>query len=266
MGEIRPALGALDSLKLTEMLVDPPRAPHAVLDLDSRRKKAMKIERLLRSGIHEGRFRLLEIGTGSGGIAQYFARHEALDCEVHAVDVCDQRLVKKGFHYQTVTGTRLPFPDGYFDVVLTNHVIEHVGDHEAQMNHLSEINRVLNAAGVAYLAVPNRWMLVEPHFKLAFLSWWPERWRTPYLRLWGKGKAYDCMPLQMGELEEMLTSAGFSFENECLAALRETVDIELKRTFSGWWISRVPDLLWRIVLPIFPTLIYRLKKQKNTHI
>ena len=204
---------------------------------------------------------MLEIGTGSGGIAHYFATHEFIDCEVHAVDVCDQRLVTDDFQYQTVRGTELPYQEGFFDVVLTNHVIEHVGDHAAQMNHLAEIRRVLNAAGVAYLAVPNRWMFVEPHFKLAFLSWWPEPWRTPYLRLFGKGDLYDCRPLEMGVLERMLTSSGFQYRNSCLSALRETVNIELSKSFSGWWISRVPNFLWRVALPIFPTLIYTLKKR-----
>ena len=45
------------------------RLPHAVLDIDSRRKKALKIERLLDLSTETQSVRLLEIGTGSGGIA-----------------------------------------------------------------------------------------------------------------------------------------------------------------------------------------------------
>lgn len=37
-------------------------------------------------------------------------------------------------------------------------------------------------------------MLTEPHYKLKFLSWSPRRWRSPYLRLMGKGTFYDCEP------------------------------------------------------------------------
>src|SRR3546814_9833619 len=69
----------------------------------------------------------------------------------------------------------LPFADDSFDVVLSNHVIEHVGEQPEQLAHLSELRRVLTPGGIGYLAVPNRWMLVEPHYRLAFLSWWPHR-------------------------------------------------------------------------------------------
>lgn len=46
------------------------------------------------------------------------------------------------------------------DVILTNHVIEHVGEYESQLEHLNEIKRLLKN-GIAYLAVLNKWMLIE---------------------------------------------------------------------------------------------------------
>jgi SAM-dependent methyltransferase len=45
----------------------------------------------------------------------------------------------------------MPFPDGYFDVVLCNHVLEHVGDDRRAMR---EIARVLRPGGWAMLQVP----------------------------------------------------------------------------------------------------------------
>ncbi len=164
------------------------RQPHAVLDLPSRRFKGLKIERLLDLANRPQPIRMLEVGTGSGGIAHYFGTHPQLHCEVDAVDVHDNRLVSEGYRYHQVQDTQLPFADESFDVVLTNHVIEHVGDEQAQRAHLAELRRVLRPDGVGYLAVPNRWMLVEPHYRLAFLSWLPHAWRTPYLRAMGKGE------------------------------------------------------------------------------
>ena len=69
------------------------RQPHAVLDLTSRRLKGLKIERLLDLASRPQPMRMLEIGTGSGGIAHYFGTHPQLRCEVDAVDVHDNRLV-----------------------------------------------------------------------------------------------------------------------------------------------------------------------------
>src|SRR3546814_5855426 len=168
------------------------RLPHAVQDLPSRRQKGLKIERLLDLSSRGGHIRMLEVGTGTGGVAHYFATHPELDCSVDAVDVVDGRRITEGYSFHLVHGTQLPFADDSFDVVLSNHVIEHVGEQPEQLAHLSELRRVLTPGGIGYLAVPNRWMLVEPHYRLAFLSWWPHAWRSPYLRLMRKGKFYDC--------------------------------------------------------------------------
>lgn len=233
------------------------RLPHAVLDLPSRRLKGLKIEQLLALANRPRPIRMLEVGTGSGGIAHYFGTHPTLEFQVDAVDIHDNRLVTEGYRYQQVTGTQLPFADECFDVVLTNHVIEHVGDELAQHAHLAEVRRVLKPQGIGYLAVPNRWMLVEPHYKLAFLSWWPHAWRTPYLRMMGKGLIYDCEPLQLTQLERLLDESDLKYRNLCIEAMRLTFEIENPGSFSMYVLRKVPN---RVLMPlrgIIPTLIYR---------
>lgn len=127
------------------------RQPHAYLNLPSRRLKALKIEQLLGLESRKQPIRLLEVGTGSGGIAHYFGTHALLRCDVDAVDVHDSRVVKDGYRFQQVDGVQLPFPDESFDVVLSNHVIEHVGNEQAQRLHLAELHRVLKPDGMGYL-------------------------------------------------------------------------------------------------------------------
>ena len=239
---------------------DETRQPHAVLDLPSRGWKAEKIARLLNLAARMQPIRLLEIGTGSGGIAHWFAQHPQLRCEVAAVDVCDNRQLSEGYAFQQVEGVDLPFEEASFDVVISNHVIEHVGDAEAQARHLAEIRRVMRPGGVGYLAVPNRWMLTEPHYRLKFLSWWPHRWRTPYLKLMGKGEFYDCEPLELRQLERMLGAADVRHRNLCIDALRQTFEIERPQHWSTRLLRRVPDALLRPLTPIIPTLIYRIER------
>ena len=130
--------------------VDKARSPHAVLDLPSRRLKGLKIEQLLDLASRAQPIRMLEVGVGSGGIAHYFGTHPKLRCEVDAVDVNDSRLITDGYRYHQVNDTNLPFANNSFDVVLTNHVIEHVGDKQAQRAHLAELHRVLSPGGVGY--------------------------------------------------------------------------------------------------------------------
>lgn len=236
---------------------DKARSPHAVLDLPSRRLKGLKIEQLLDLASQAQPIRMLEVGVGSGGIAHYFGTHPKLRCEVDAVDVSDSRLITEGYRYHQVNDTNLPFANNSFDVVLTNHVIEHVGDKQAQRAHLAELHRVLNPGGVGYLAVPNRWMLVEPHYKLAFLSWLPHKWRTPYLRAMRRGYIYDCEPLQMGELESLLTDEGFQYRNISVRALRATFDIEYPESIATRFLRHVPDRFFISLQRVIPTLIYQ---------
>lgn len=250
-------------MSTTETAPPMQRQPHAVLDLESRRKKALKIERLLALQARRQPLRLLEIGTGSGGIAHYFATHQSLHCEVDAVDVVDNRLISGDYRYQQVTGVELPFDADTFDVVISNHVIEHVGNGEAQLQHLREIHRVLHPDGVGYLAVPNRWMLTEPHYRLKFLSWWPRKLRTPYLRLMGKGEFYDCEPLQMQPLEQMLEAAELRHQNLCIAGLRETFEIEQPTSHAAALLRRIPDDLLDPLRRIIPTLIYQIERQPH---
>ena len=232
------------------------RQPHAVIDLPSRRWKSEKILRLLGMQPRAEPWRILEIGTGTGGIAHCLGTNPSIRCEVDSVDVVDLRLQHDGYRFRQVIGTALPFADANFDVVISNHVIEHVGDRGDQLAHLLECRRVLAPAGRGYLAVPNRWMLVEPHFRLPFLSWLPRAWRSPYLQLTGRGAFYDCEPLTQREIEALFMDAGLRAKNASLEALHQTLDIEGVRTVTLRCVARVPDPVWQWLLPWFPTLVY----------
>lgn len=235
---------------------------HAALDLRSRNAKARKIEALLGLAATGRPLRLLEVGTGAGGIAHYFGTRPGGRFEVDAVDVNDTRQIRDGYRFARVTDVQLPFPDNRFDVVISNHVIEHVGDLDAQRGHLAELHRVLNADGVAYLAVPNRWQLVEPHYRLAFLSWLPAAWRTPYLRLWRRGDHYDCRPLSVWQLEPLLAGAGFRFTQLHGRALRLTFELERPQALVYRAVLRhVPERCYALLRRAFPTLIYTFRKR-----
>jgi SAM-dependent methyltransferase len=240
------------------------RKPHAILDLPSRKQKALKIERLLNLSKKNEKIRLLEVGTGSGGIAHYFASHENMKFDVSAVDVVDQRLLMDGFDFVLIKDTSLPFADDSFDVVISNHVIEHVGNRNAQSHHLGEILRVLKIDGVGYLSTPNRWMLSEPHYNLIFLSWLPKLLRSYYLRLARSVDYYDCEPLTKIELEGLLDRNGFKYRNICTRALKETLAIEHNHGAVVKVIGKLPDPLLDWLSPINPTLIYWFQKMVVT--
>jgi len=127
----------------------------------------------------------------------------------------------------------------------------------AQRRHLAELRRVLHPEGVGYLAVPNRWQLVEPHYRLAFLSWLPQAWRTPYLRLRKRGSHYDCRPLSVPQVEALLREAGFSFAQQLGHALRLSFELERPHALAYRAVFKwLPESLYVTLRRAFPTLIY----------
>lgn len=80
------------------------------------------------------------------------------------------RMEHPGVHLVQGDARNLPFPDGYFDLVYSNAVIEHVGSYDDQMAMASEIIRVGRAW---FITTPNRWFPFELHTRLPFVSWLP---------------------------------------------------------------------------------------------
>ena len=124
---------------------------------------------------------MLDAGCGSGHIAQRLGT--TLDrAEVVGLDVADSRMVRDGHRFVASSGASMPFPDASFDAVVSNHVLEHVGTFDEQAAYLAEVRRVIAPTGIVYLAVPNRFRLVEAHFSLPLLSWFPRRVANAYVR------------------------------------------------------------------------------------
>ena len=82
---------------------EPASPSHAILDIESRRRKARKLTRLLERERPVAGARVLDIGTGNGVIASELA---AAGAEVDSVDLQDERVVTDGYRFQLVPGTR----------------------------------------------------------------------------------------------------------------------------------------------------------------
>jgi len=150
----------------------------------NRQAKALKILSVLEDYRKESTSGLmvLNIGCGNGEIADYFSE---IGNDVFCVDIEDQRLNKGYCEFRQVQDENLPFDDEFFDIVISNHIIEHVSNADL---HLNEIKRVLKSDGVCYLATPNRIFPYEVHYKLFFLHWLPNSFFMMLLKLFGKYK------------------------------------------------------------------------------
>lgn len=232
---------------------------HASLDFNTRKDKASKILELIKPHMKIQGKSILDVGIGSGGIINEISKHigkgKAVGC-----DVVDQRQTKNGYAFVRVKDTTLPFSDSSFDIIISNHVIEHVGNRKEQLHHLQEIHRVLKEDGFVYFAVPNRWGLMEPHFNLPFLSWIPFNMRTPYVRALGRGDIYDCLLLSHKDAIDLFRKAGLIYIQKTFDAINVMSFIENEIRGIQKHILRFPNIFFKILYPVIPTMVFLLRK------
>jgi len=144
----------------------------------NREEKANKIKAVLSdfTGQRVSGKRILDVGTGNGEIAAILS----VDNEVHSTDVMDLRKNRNsGVVFRLVDSEYLPYRDEYFDLVISNHVIEHLRE---QSIHLAEIHRVLSNQGACYLASPNRLFPWECHYNTFFIHYFGNTAYDKYLK------------------------------------------------------------------------------------
>ena len=104
--------------------------------------------------------RILDVGCGLG---VYVKKMRAFSQEVYGVDVDSEKVAEASQtlpHIHLAPAEKLPFPDGFFDVVLLHEVIEHVED---DRQAILEAHRVIKRGGRIVIFAPNRLYPLETH-------------------------------------------------------------------------------------------------------
>jgi SAM-dependent methyltransferase len=120
--------------------------------------RAVELGHLLRSGVLPRTGRGLDLGCGDGRVAWLLARELGAAWQLVGVDpdaletgLAGQLGLYAALH--AVDGARIPEPDGSFDFVLSNSVLEHIPDLAPV---LDEVARLLRPGGLLVLTVPIR--------------------------------------------------------------------------------------------------------------
>ncbi len=149
-----------------------------------RAKRAALFRQCLRPSASD---RILDLG---GGYGDFFATVVPFRANVWIAEVdtkTPKRAARHGFCTALIpTDGSLPFPDGYFEIVHCNSVIEHVVVPEQRARPASEIRRVGRRW---FVQTSNRYFPLEPHTRLPLGRWllrtWLEWWRPRMGRIWG---------------------------------------------------------------------------------
>ncbi len=188
--------------------VMPPDQVARMADLRRGIRKGRKIRRVLEEALAPAPWpgrRGLDVGCGPGTITAYLARYTGsfigVDIDAAAITAARAQWRAANLTFVHSAAPHLPFPDASFDVVVVNHVYEHVREPEVLF---AEVRRVLAPGGVVYLAAAGKYQIVEPHYGLPFLSWLPRRLANLYLKSAGRRESYDVKLLSYRRLMRFL--------------------------------------------------------------
>ncbi len=193
------------------------------IPLPNRQKKAAKILSILKD------FRqnlngliCLDIGCSGGIISSVLTKEFRI---VIGVDI-DQDAVKYatgkfGSHFCIGDGMQLPVKDNSIDVIICNHVYEHISSADTMMK---EIYRVMKKDGLCYFAAGNRRMFT-------------------WMRLLGKGDTYLEHHLSLPALRWLV--AGFWIHDYTLKVIRKRSRILAR--IASYVYSWIPTYIWVIV-------------------
>ncbi len=243
-----------------------------MLDEAKRRRKAAKIIAVLAHYLGGaeaagdvgvlGGLTVADVGCSAGFIADELASAGAARTFGVDIDVPGLRRAAERFggrvRFVCGDGTALPFPDGSVDVLVFNHIYEHVVDPDAVV---AELRRVLADDGVLYLGLGNRLGVLEPHYRLPFLSYLPPALADRYVRLFGRADHYYERFRTRRGLRRML--AGFHVWDYTFPVLVTPARFAGSELFpgavgrlAGAVLARLPRFALRALLPVVPTYLW----------
>ena len=151
---------------------------------------------------------LLDVGSSTGIIDNFLVDHffkvTGIDIDKEAIQYAQKTFKKDNLQFMVDDLMDMSFPDNTFDVVVCTQIYEHVPDAQTMM---SEIFRVLKPGGVCYFTAGNRMTIMEPHYRLPFLSIIPRPLAHMYMKISGKGDYYHEKHLNLPGLRKL--AAGF---------------------------------------------------------
>ena len=105
---------------------------------------------------------------------------------ITAVGVEDASFLEKefpGLTFLQTDGSKLPFADKSFDLVVSFAVLQHVGSRYQQQQFIDELCRVSHRC---FITTPNRWYPIDFHTALPLIHWLPAPLFRKILRWVGK--------------------------------------------------------------------------------
>jgi len=115
--------------------------------------------------LSEGK-RVLDLGCNTGYGTEVLSRAAkevvGVDVSAKAISAAQDRYGRLGMKFQLTDGTRLPFENAEFDMIVSFQVIEHIVDYDV---YIGELKRVLSREGFVVFTTPNALLRLDSGMK-----------------------------------------------------------------------------------------------------
>ncbi|GAB4158322.1 MAG: hypothetical protein Fur003_2130 [Candidatus Dojkabacteria bacterium] len=237
---------------------------HNVFDVAGRIKKAEKIIKILRNFYKEDlkNSTILDYGSSTGIIATHLSNEVAL---VKGIDI-DKKAVEYARDYaksQKVKNvqfysSKVELGNEKFDIIICNQIYEHV---ENQQELVNDLYSLLKDDGVIYFGATNKYIFLEPHYRLPLLSWFPKKISNFYIALFTKHKSYYEDLLSYKGLERLLKD--FEITDVSVELIKAPEKYAANDIKSLKYISKIPRVILKLLMFFSPNWVFILKKKKS---
>lgn len=231
-------------------------------DTALRRRKATTMVKVLAAYFEGnlGDLRLLNVGGSTGIIdnllADHFGSVLGIDIDESAISYATKTFRKPNLSYKVDDAMSMNIPSDSMDVVICSQVYEHVPDAQLMMR---EIFRVLKQGGVCYFAASNRFMLMEPHYHLPFLSVIPRPLAHVYVRAFRKADYYHELHYSHSGLRKLVKD--FEVVDFTKKIIENPASYEAEYMLPKHHAkTSIARLMSRYCYPLLPGYIWILKK------
>src|SRR3989344_674752 len=235
-----------------------------VIEKKDRLRVARQLFSLLKDYIDPKEFKslnLLDVGCSAGDITAYFSRYVGktvgFDVDKQAIKLAKKRYSSyKNLSFIEAGGSKLPFKNDSFEIVLCNQVYSYVANPEGLMN---EILRVMKSRGICLFTGDNLLRPIEPLYNLPFIRLLPKNLTKMLLKLPGYKKIYVGDYKTLWGIKKLLTK--FEIEDYTIKVLKNPTKYSFANLirYEGL-INKIPNWILYLMEPFFPTFILVLKK------
>ena len=228
---------------------------------DERVKKANKTVAVLKDYLNEiYTLNLLDIGSSTGIMTNEYSKHFkdviGVDLDTAAVNYSINQYKSDNLKFICSPIEEIDIPDSSFDVITCSQIYEHV---PSDKKLLEEIFRILKPGGICYFAAGNRFKIIEPHYKLPFLSFLPKKAANLYIRLFTKHDLYYENLKSLRNLKKLVSK--FEIIDYTLKIIKNPSkysadDMLLEKTLKYFLYNALAKIFYFII----PTYIWILKK------